>query len=146
MRGKSQCVVEQCKSLSGYRLEIVSTLPTTNVEVTRTRWHGQHSSVVATENEKPRGKTAKVVTVSSRSLQEKISNGTTPTLDTPGKKKMSRRVEYVNWIPTGETFKTVFEEEWIDVAGDSSEEQNTTNAPLHITTMARNNETPAGQM
>ena len=68
-------------------------------------------------------------------------------LRAPGKKKsVSEGRLYVNWIPTGETSKNVFVEDWIDVGGDSSEEQNTINAPVHITTMAHDDETPAGQI
>ena len=51
--GKPQCVVEQRKSSGSYRLANVTTLPTANVEVTRTRWHGQHAIVVATEKVHP---------------------------------------------------------------------------------------------
>ena len=57
--GKSQCVVQQRKSISSHRLANVTTLPTASVEVTRTRWHGQHAFVVATENVHPRGKNGK---------------------------------------------------------------------------------------
>ena len=57
--GKSQCVVEQRKSISSYRLANVTTLPTANVEVTRTRWHRQHAFVVATEKVHPGGKNGK---------------------------------------------------------------------------------------
>ena len=53
---------------------------------------------------------------------------------------------HVNWIPTGETLKNVFVEEWIDVCGDSSDGQKTTNAPVRVTTMAHDDETPAGQI
>ena len=65
----------------------------------------------------------------------------------PGKRKnVSESRLYVNWIPTGETLKNVFVEEWIYVGGDSSEEQNTIDVPVHITTMAHDDEFPAGQM
>ena len=57
--GKSQCVVEQRKSISSYRLANVTTLPTANVEVTRTGWHGQHAIVVATEEVHPGGRNGK---------------------------------------------------------------------------------------
>ena len=68
-------------------------------------------------------------------------------LRAPGKRKnVSEGRLYVNWIPTGKTLKIVFVDEWIDVGGDSSEEQNTTDAPVHITTMAHDDEIPAGQM
>ena len=40
----------------------------------------------------------------------------------------------------------MFVEEWIDVCGDSSEGQKTINAPVRITTMAHDDETPAGQI
>ena len=53
---------------------------------------------------------------------------------------------HVNWIPTGETLKNVFVEEWVDVCGDSSEGQKTINAPVRIITMAHDDETPAGQI
>ena len=57
--GKSQRVVEQRKSIGSYRLANVATLPTANVEVTRTRWHGQHAIVVATEKVHPGGQNGK---------------------------------------------------------------------------------------
>ena len=68
-------------------------------------------------------------------------------LRAPGKRKnVSEGRLYVNLIPTGETLKNVFVEEWIYVGGDSSEEQKTINVPVHITTMAHDDESPAGQM
>ena len=36
--------------------------------------------------------------------------------------------------------------EWIYVGGDSFEEQNTIDVPVHISTMAHDDESPAGQM
>ena len=57
--GIPQRVAEQRKSISSYRLANFTTLPTTNVEVTRTRWHGQHAVVVATEEVHPGGKNGK---------------------------------------------------------------------------------------
>ena len=57
--GKSQCAVEQRKSISSFRLTNVTALPTANEEVTRTRWHGQHAIVVATEEVHPGGKNGK---------------------------------------------------------------------------------------
>ena len=57
--GKSQCVVEQRKNSGSYRLANVTTLPTANVVVTRTRWHGQHAIVVATEKVHPGGQNGK---------------------------------------------------------------------------------------
>ena len=53
---------------------------------------------------------------------------------------------YVKWIPTGETLKNVFVEEWVHVGGGSSEEQKTIDVPVHITTMAHDDESPASQM
>ena len=68
-------------------------------------------------------------------------------LRAPGKRKnVSEGRLYVNWIPTVEASKNVFVEEWIYVSGDSSEEQNTIDVPAHITTMAHDDESPAGQM
>ena len=58
--GRPQCVDEQRKSCSSYRLANVTTLPTASVEVTRTRWHGQHASVVAIKKVQPRPRTAPV--------------------------------------------------------------------------------------
>ena len=40
----------------------------------------------------------------------------------------------------------MFEEEWIDVCGDSSEGQKTINAPVHISIVAHDDETPAGRI
>ena len=40
--------------------------------------------------------------------------------------------------------KNVFVEEWKNIGGDSSEEQNTIDAPVHITTMAHDDDSPAG--
>ena len=58
--GKSQCVVDQRKSFSSNRLaNVTHHLPTTVVEVTRTRRHGQHTIVVATEMVHPGGKNDK---------------------------------------------------------------------------------------
>ena len=48
------------------------------------------------------------------------------------RKNVSEGRLYVNWIPTGETLNNVFVEEWKEVGGDSSEEQNTVDAPVHI--------------
>ena len=68
-------------------------------------------------------------------------------LTAPGKRNsVSEGRWYVPWIPIGETLRKVFVEEWIDVGGDSSEEQKTISAPVHITTVAHDDETPAGQM
>ena len=53
---------------------------------------------------------------------------------------------YVNWIPTGETLKNVFVEEWVDVCGDSSKGQKTINVPVRMTTTAQNDEIPAEQI
>ena len=92
-----------------------------------------------------KGKTAKVLTVSSRVLRERSGNGATPALESPRKRKsVSQGRLCVNWIPTGETLKNVLVEEWAEVCGDSSEEQKTTNAPVRITTMAHDDETPVG--
>ena len=57
--GQSQCVVEQRESFNSYRLASVTTLPTAYVEVTRSRWHGQHAIVVATEKVLPGRKNGK---------------------------------------------------------------------------------------
>ena len=62
------------------------------------------------------------------------------------RKSVSEDRLYVNWIPTGVTLKIVFVEEWICVGGDSSEEQNAQDVPVHITTMAHDDESPAKQM
>ena len=40
---------------------------------------------------------------------------------------------YVNWIPTGDTLKKACLEESLYVGGDSSEEQNALDIPVHIT-------------
>ena len=65
----------------------------------------------------------------------------------PGKRKSDTEGRlFVNWIPTGEALKNVFMEEWIYIGGDLPEEQKTLNAPMSIATMARDDETPAGQM
>ena len=54
--GKSQCVEEQRKSCSSYRLANVTTLPTAIAGVTRTRWLRQHAIDVATQKVHPGGK------------------------------------------------------------------------------------------
>ena len=62
------------------------------------------------------------------------------------RKSVSEGRLYVNWIPTGVTLKKAFVEEWIYVGGDSSEEQNAIDVPVHITIMAHDDESPAWQM
>ena len=56
--GRPQCVDEQRKSCSSYRLANV-TLPTANVEATRTKWPRQHAIDVATQKVHPGGKNGK---------------------------------------------------------------------------------------
>ena len=51
-----------------------------------------------------------------------------------------------HWIQTSEALKNVFIEEWISTSGDAPGEQETINAPLSMTTMARDDETPAGRL
>ena len=56
---KTQCEIEQRESCSSCRLANFATMPTTNVAVTHSRWHGQHQIVVATEKVQQRGKYGK---------------------------------------------------------------------------------------
>ena len=79
--GRPQCVLDQRKSCGNHRLANVTTLPTANAGVTRTRWHRQHAIDVATQKVHPGGKTAKVVTVSLSNLGKPGDNGATPALD-----------------------------------------------------------------
>ena len=53
---------------------------------------------------------------------------------------------YVNWIPTVEALKKTCLEEWKKVGGHLTEEQNAFDVPAHITTMAHDDESPAGLM
>ena len=62
------------------------------------------------------------------------------------RKSVSEGRLYVNWIPTGETLKNVFVEDWFCVGGDSSEEQNAQDVPVHITFITHDDESPAMQM
>ena len=80
--GRPQCVVEQRISCSSYRLANVTTLPTANVEVTRTRWHGQHAIVIATEKVHPGGKNGKSHDCHAEQLVKTGGNGATRALDT----------------------------------------------------------------
>ena len=79
--GRLQCVDEQRKSCSSYRLANVITLPTANVQATRTRWLRQHAIDVATQKVHPGGKTAKVVIVSLSNLGKPGDNSATQALD-----------------------------------------------------------------
>ena len=67
-------------------------------------------------------------------------------LRAPGKKKnVPEGRLYVNWIATGETLKNVCGR--VDACRRRlTWEQNTTDVPLHITTMAYDEESTAGQM
>ena len=44
---------------------------------------------------------------------------------------------HVLWIPTGDTLKMAYLEEWLHASGDSSEEQNTFYVPMLIRQVAR---------
>ena len=131
------------KSPGGHLLAIFATLPTAlalngtdNMQLSSPSKRYNHE-----------GKTAKALTVSSRNLREHGGNGATPALDSSKEKgSVTEGRLYVNWIPSSETLKNVFVEEWLDVSGDSSEGQKTISAPVRIITMAHNNETPAGQI
>ena len=68
-------------------------------------------------------------------------------LRAPGRRTVSQQARlYINRISTSETLENVLVEEWVEVCGDSSEGQKTINAPVRVTTMAQNDETPAGQI
>ena len=56
---KPQCVAKQHESTGSHRLAIFATLPTAEVEVPRTEWHGQHALVLTIEKVHPRGKNGK---------------------------------------------------------------------------------------
>ena len=86
----------------------------------------------------PQGKTAKVLTVSSRSFRERGGNSATPTLFRVPEVNASQRARpHVFWIPTGEPLNKVYLEEWLYAGGDSSEEQNVIDVPGFIRQGAR---------
>ena len=79
--GRPQYVDEQRESSNSYLLAIVTTLPTANVGVTRTRWLGKHAIDVATQKGHPGGENGKSRDCVAEQLEKPGGNGATPALD-----------------------------------------------------------------
>ena len=133
--GKLQCVDDQRTSSSSYRLANFATLPTANVDVTRTRWHGQHAIVIATQKV-PGGKNGKGRDCDAEQLV-KTWRQWCQHLIAPEKGKATTRINmFVKWIPIEEALKNAFLEEWVFISDNPS-------GRPRFTTMLHDNETPA---